>query len=43
MGTDPSLRERAKKFDNLAVYVYRMMAQYYPEFSWKPLQQAVAA
>jgi hypothetical protein len=28
----PYLRERAKKFDNLAAYVDRMMAQYYPEF-----------
>jgi len=43
LGTDPSLRERAKKFDNLAAYVERMMAQYCPEFVWKPLQQAVAA
>ena len=43
MGTDPGLRERAEKFDNLTVYVDRMMAQYYPESAWKPRQQAVAA
>ena len=37
------LRERAEKFENLVAYVDRMMAQYYPEFAWKPLQEAVAA
>ena len=37
------LKERVEKFDNLTAYVDRMMAQYYPEFAWRPLQQAVAA
>jgi len=40
---DSTLRERVEKFDNLTAYVDRMMAQYYPEFAWRPLQQAVAA
>jgi glutathione S-transferase len=40
---ESNLRERAEKFDNLVAYVDRMMARYYPEFAWKPLQQAVAA
>lgn len=38
-----SLRDRAEKFDNLTAYVDRMMARYYPEFAWKPVQQAAAA
>ena len=40
---DSALRERVEKFDNLTAYVDRMMTQYYPEFAWKPLQQAAAA
>ena len=40
---DSSLRERAEKFDNLTAYADRMMAQYYPDFAWKGLQEAVAA
>ena len=40
---ESSLRERAEKFDNLTAYVDRMMAQYYPEFAWKRVQEAQAA
>src|SRR5512138_575248 len=40
---ESKLRERAEEFCNLTAYVDRMMAQYYPEFAWKPLQQTVAA
>ena len=40
---DSKLRERVEHFGNLTAYVDRMMLQYYPEFAWKPLQQAVAA
>ena len=36
------LRERTERFANLTGYVDRMMLQYYPEFSWKPLQQQAA-
>lgn len=36
------LRERTERFANLTGYVDRMMLQYYPEFSWKPLQQKAA-
>lgn len=39
---DSPLRERTEKFDNLTAYVGRMMQQYYPEFSWAPLQQQAA-
>ena len=34
------LRQRTEQFANLTAYVDRMMPQYYPEFSWAPLQQA---
>jgi glutathione S-transferase len=40
---DSKLRERAEHFENLVAYVDRLMLQYYPEFAWKPMQQAVAA
>jgi glutathione S-transferase len=36
------LRERTERFANLTAYVDRMMLRYYPEFSWKPLQQQAA-
>ena len=34
------LRQRTEQFANLTAYVDRMMPQYYPEFSWAPLEQA---
>jgi glutathione S-transferase len=34
------LRRRAEEFENLAAYVGRMMAQYYPEFAWAREQEA---
>jgi hypothetical protein len=40
---ESNLRARAEKVDSLTAYADRVMAQYYPEFAWKPLQQAVAA
>jgi glutathione S-transferase len=38
---DSALRQRTERFGNLTAYVDRMMRQYYPEFAWTPLQQAV--
>jgi len=38
-----SLRERTEQFQNLTEYVDRMMLQYYPDFAWTPLREAVAA
>jgi glutathione S-transferase len=34
---DSPLRQRALQFKNLAAYVDRMMARYYPEHAWQPL------
>jgi glutathione S-transferase len=39
---ESALRQQAEKFENLTAYVDRMMLQYYPEFSWAPLQQEAA-
>jgi glutathione S-transferase len=38
---ESELRRRAEAFDNLVLYVDRMMARYYPEFGWS--KQAEAA
>jgi glutathione S-transferase len=40
---DSKLRERTEQFQNLTAYVDRMMTQYYPDFAWTPLREAVAA
>ena len=40
---ESKLRERTEHFQNLVAYVDRLMLQYYPDFAWKPMQQAVAA
>ena len=40
---DSKLRERTEHFGNLVAYVDRLMLQYYPQFAWKPMQEAVAA
>ena len=34
------LRTRTEQLGNLAAYVDRMMLRYYPEFAWKPQQEA---
>jgi glutathione S-transferase len=39
---DSQLREHAQEFSNLTAYVDRMMLQYYPAFTWTPLQQQAA-
>jgi glutathione S-transferase len=37
------LRTEVEKFDNLTVYVQRMMRNYYPEFAWSPVRESEAA